>query len=74
MATQNYYYIQCHKKYPTHQKLFDTLNDFSKMAPEDCSACGGARELHLTLDFSAEEHSPFASRTFLGPVLIDHEY
>lgn len=51
MAAQYSYCIQCHKKYPTHQKLFDSLCDFSKMAPEDCPACGGTRELHVTLDF-----------------------
>ena len=51
MATQYFYCPQCHNKYPTHQKLFDTLYDFSKMAPEDCAACGGTRELRLTLDF-----------------------
>ena len=27
MATQCFYCNQCHKKYPTHQKLFDTLYD-----------------------------------------------
>jgi hypothetical protein len=42
---------QCHKKYPAHHKLFDTLPDFSKMAPDDCPACGGTRELHVILDF-----------------------
>jgi len=51
VATQSYCCMQCLKKYPTHQKLFETLYDFSKMAPEDCSACGGTRELRVTLDF-----------------------
>jgi hypothetical protein len=51
VAAQNYYCIQCHKKYPTHQRLFDVLYDFSRMAPEDCPACGGTREVHLSLDF-----------------------
>ena len=51
MAAQYFYCIQCHKKYPTHHKLFDTLYDFSKIASEDCPACGGMRELHITLDF-----------------------
>jgi len=51
MATQYFYCTQCHEKYPTHQKLFDTLNNFSKSAPESCAACGGTRELRLTLDF-----------------------
>src|SRR6201984_2585929 len=51
VAAQFYYCIQCHKKYPTHQKLFDTLHNFSKTAPEACPACGGARDLHISLDF-----------------------
>jgi hypothetical protein len=51
MASQYFYCIQCHEKYPTHQKLFDVLYEFSKTVPEDCAACGGTRELHLTLDF-----------------------
>ena len=51
MAAQYFFCIQCHKKYPTHQKLFDTLYDFSKMAPEECPACGGTRDLHTNLDF-----------------------
>ena len=51
MAAQYFYCTQCHKKYPTHQKLFDTLCDFSKMTPEDCPACGGTRALHVNLDF-----------------------
>lgn len=42
---------QCHKKYSTHQKLFDTLYDFQKTPAQDCPSCGGRRELHLTLDF-----------------------
>ncbi len=51
MAAQYYFCTECHKKFPTHQKLFDTLYNFQKMAPESCPACGGARELHLSLDF-----------------------
>ena len=51
MSAQHFYCTQCHKKSPTHHKLFDTLCDFSKMAPEDCPACGGSRELHVNLDF-----------------------
>lgn len=51
MATQHFFCTQCHTKYPTHQKLFDTLYDFSKVAPENCTNCGGERELRLTLDF-----------------------
>jgi len=51
VAAQYFFCIQCHKKYSTHLKLFDTLYDFSKMAPEECQSCGGTRELHVTLDF-----------------------
>lgn len=41
----------CHKRYPTHQKLFDTLYNLQRMNPEDCPECGGTRELHLSPDF-----------------------
>lgn len=51
MAAQYFVCAQCHKRYPTHQKLFDVLHDFTRVAPENCSECGSPRELHLTLDF-----------------------
>jgi len=51
MSAQYFFCIQCHQKYATHQKLFEVLYDFQKMAPEGCAECGGTRELHLTLDF-----------------------
>lgn len=51
MGNQYFYCVQCHKKSPTHQKLFETLYNFSKSAPEQCPSCGGGRELHVTLDF-----------------------
>ena len=51
MATQCFYCNQCHKKYPTHKTLFDTLYDFSKRSLEHCPACGSARELRLSVDF-----------------------
>jgi hypothetical protein len=51
VAAQYFYCIQCHKKSPTHHKLFETLYKFSKAAAQHCSACGGARELHVNLDF-----------------------
>ena len=51
MAAQYFYCVQCHKKAPTHQKLFETLHNFSKTAPEQCPTCGGPRELHVSLDF-----------------------
>lgn len=51
MSAQYLSCIQCHQKYPLHQKLFESLYDFERMAPDDCPACGGNRELHVTLDF-----------------------
>lgn len=51
MAAQYLYCPQCHKKCSTHQKLFDTLYEFSRTSPENCGFCGGMRELRLTLDF-----------------------
>jgi hypothetical protein len=51
VATQCFYCYQCHKKYPTHQTLFDTLHEFSRTSPENCPACGGARELRVSVDF-----------------------
>jgi len=51
VAAQFFYCTQCHKKSPTHQKLFETLYNFSKMSPEQCPGCGGTRELHVNLDF-----------------------
>jgi hypothetical protein len=51
MAAQYLFCIQCHKKQPSHHKLFDTLYDFQRTPPEDCPSCGGPRELRLTLDF-----------------------
>ncbi len=51
MAAPYLYCVECHKKFPTHQKLFETLYNFSKGAPEQCAACGGVRELHVNLDF-----------------------
>lgn len=41
----------CHKRYPTHQKLFETLYELQKANPEACPLCGGTRELRLDLDF-----------------------
>lgn len=51
MSSQYLYCTQCHKKYPMHRKLFDTLYEFSKTLPEICPTCGAERELHVTLDF-----------------------
>jgi len=51
VATQFFSCTRCHKKYPTHQKLFDTLYEFSHTTPEVCPACGSTRDLHVTLDF-----------------------
>lgn len=51
MSAQFFFCTQCIKKYPTHQKLFDSIHEFSRTAPPACPACGAARELHVTLDF-----------------------
>lgn len=51
MSAHYIFCTQCHKRYPTHQKLFDTLYDFSKAVPEECPSCGASRELHVNLDF-----------------------
>ena len=51
MAAPYFCCLECHKKFPTHHKLFETLYSFSKAAPEQCPACGGVRELHVNLDF-----------------------
>jgi len=51
MAAQYYYCSQCHGKVSTSQRLFDALYEFSKSDPENCSACGNPRELHVSLDF-----------------------
>ena len=51
MAAQYHYCPQCRKRVPTHQKLFETLYEFSKTVPESCPACSTERELRLSLDF-----------------------
>ena len=51
MSSQYFYCTPCHKKSPTHQKLFETLHEFSKAAPESCPGCGRPRDLHINLDF-----------------------
>lgn len=51
MTSHYFYCSQCNQKYPTHQKLFETLYNFSKGFPEACSECGCKRTLHLNLDF-----------------------
>ena len=51
MTTQYFQCTECHKKISTFLKLFETLYQFSKSDPEACPACGGARELHVSLDF-----------------------
>jgi hypothetical protein len=51
-VTAQYFYCNpCRKKCVVHQKLFDTLNNFSKVSPEECPDCGQPLELHLGLDF-----------------------
>jgi hypothetical protein len=51
MAAQFFTCTACHKRFPTHQKLFDILYDFSRTSLEECPSCGAPRELRLTLDF-----------------------
>jgi DNA-directed RNA polymerase subunit RPC12/RpoP len=51
MTAQYFLCSECHKKYPTHQKLFETLYEFQRSSPVDCPSCGGKRELRLALDF-----------------------
>ena len=51
MTAQYFYCSQCQKKTSTFQKLFDTLYDFSKINSNNCPACGGTRELYVSLDF-----------------------
>lgn len=51
MTAQYFYCTQCHKKFSTFLKLFDTLYEFSKTNAENCPSCGGLRELHVSLDF-----------------------
>jgi len=51
MTAQYFLCPECHKKFPTQQKLFDTLYDFQRSSLAECPACGGKRELHLALDF-----------------------
>lgn len=51
MAAQYFYCTECHKKYPTHQTLFETLHNFSRSSADPCPSCGSVRELHVNLDF-----------------------
>ncbi len=51
MTAQYFYCSQCHTKTSTFQKLFDTLYEFSNTNLKTCPACGGTRELYVSLDF-----------------------
>jgi len=51
VASPYFYCTQCHKKSPTHHKLFETLYNFTKAAAQDCPLCGGNQNLHINLDF-----------------------
>jgi hypothetical protein len=42
---------ECQKKFPAHKKLFNALYEFQKANPENCPACGGSKELRISLDF-----------------------
>jgi hypothetical protein len=51
-VTAPYLYCpECHKRYPTHQKLFDSLHKFSRDSRLTCPSCGGGGQLRVTLDF-----------------------
>jgi hypothetical protein len=58
MSTQYLSCPECHKKFSLHQKLFESLYDFERMAPQECPACGGPRELHVILDFQLGSGEP----------------
>jgi hypothetical protein len=51
MPSAYFFCNKCHKRYPTHQKLFDTLYHFQEMSRADCPDCEETRELHLSPDF-----------------------
>jgi hypothetical protein len=51
VATQYFCCTRCHKKGSVSLRLFDTLSSFSRTSPDNCPACGGERELHVSLDF-----------------------
>ena len=51
MSSQYYFCDQCHKKFPTHRKLFEILYDFQRRASLECPVCGSTRDLHVILDF-----------------------
>ena len=51
MAAQYFLCSHCHKRSPTHLKLFDALYNFHQSGVEPCPECGEERDLYLTLDF-----------------------
>jgi len=51
VTSQYFCCSQCHKKSSVFQKLFDTLYEFSRTTSTACPACGGTRELWVSLDF-----------------------
>lgn len=51
MPSAHFFCNQCHKKYSSHQSLFDTLYAFLNSSLEGCPICGEAKELRINLDF-----------------------
>jgi len=51
MSAQYFTCTKCHKRSPSHQKLFESLYAFQRNASELCPICGGEREFHVSLDF-----------------------
>lgn len=72
MSSQYLSCKHCGKRYPSHQKLFDSLYNFQKQGPEPCPACGGSRELHVSLDFQLGSGDPeFKVVSALLPETLD---
>ena len=51
MISHAFLCIECHKKSPTHQRIFETLYNFQREGAPNCPECGARRELHVSLDF-----------------------
>jgi hypothetical protein len=50
MGAQHFLCIQCHKKYATHQQVFETLYDFQEMLlPDKLESWLGEEEEEVTL-------------------------
>ena len=51
MAAQYFYCTQCHKKHPTHHKLFDTLYDFPGLSQNTARRVEARAHCTVNLDF-----------------------